>query len=324
MGRMRCAGKLALMLLAACWLLCGCVGAPPPEIEKNDVPVTSETCEDEQMGQIDGPDQTYAVNPEGMTLESRFPAPDGYVRTEQVQASFGAFLREYPLLADGEPVRLYDGQLKGNQSAAAAVFDLPVLSGGDVQQCADSVRRMYAEYLWHGGHPDLIGFHFVNGFWFDYPTYRDGGRVKIDGNSVRWQQTVGYDDSHEAFERYLYVAFSYSSTLSMGEESREADLADVRPGDVFLKSGSPGHVVMVADVCENGAGQRAFLLAQGYMPAQQFHVLANPLHGDDPWYYTAEVTYPFATPEYTFEEGSFRRMNYLDDIDTESGGNENG
>ena len=98
----------------------------------------------------------------------------------------------------------------------------------------------------------------------------------------------------------------------------------MRPGDVFLKSGSPGHVVMVADVCENGAGQRAFLLAQGYMPAQQFHVLANPLHGDDPWYYTAEVTYPFATPEYTFEEGSFRRMNYLDDLHTESGGNENG
>ena len=84
MGMMRCAGKLALLLLAACWLLCGCVGAPPPEIEKKEVPVTSETCEGEQMGQMDGPDQTYAVNPEGMTLESRFPAPDGYARTEPV------------------------------------------------------------------------------------------------------------------------------------------------------------------------------------------------------------------------------------------------
>ena len=48
------------------------------------------------------------------------------------------------------------------------------------------------------------------------------------------------------------------------------------------------------------------------MPAQQFHVLNNPLHREDPWYYVDEVTYPFATPEYRFDEGSFRRMNYLD------------
>ena len=38
----------------------------------------------------------------------------------------------------------------------------------------------------------------------------------------------------------------------------------------------------------------------------------QPLHREDPWYYVDEVTYPFATPEYRFDEGSFRRMNYLD------------
>lgn len=39
-------------------------------------------------------------------------------------------------------------------------------------------------------------------------------------------------------------------------------------GDVFLKGGSPGHVVMVVDLCENEEGQKAFLPGQGYMPAQ--------------------------------------------------------
>jgi len=78
-----------------------------------------------------------------------------------------------------------------------------------------------------------------------------------------------------------------------------------------LYSGSPGHVVMVLDVCENAEGQRAFLLGQGYMPAQQFHVLKNPAHEEDPWYYTDEITYPFLTPEYTFDEGSFMRPVYL-------------
>lgn len=52
------------------------------------------------------------------------------------------------------------------------------------------------------------------------------------------------------------------------------------------------------------------MLAQGYMPAQDFHVLKNPSHDTDPWYYEEEVIYPFATPEYTFEEGSLRRLTY--------------
>ena len=79
---------------------------------------------------------------------------------------------------------------------------------------------------------------------------------------------------------------------------------------MFLKGGSPGHVVLVADVCENEEGQKAFLLAQRYMPAQEFHLLKNPLHDEDPWYYEREVEYPFVTPEYTFHEGSLKRLNY--------------
>lgn len=62
-------------------------------------------------------------------------------------------MRNFSLLPDGEPVHLYDGRLKGNQEAAAAVFAMPVLESGDVQQCADSVMRMYAEYFWHSGQP---------------------------------------------------------------------------------------------------------------------------------------------------------------------------
>lgn len=65
-----------------------------------------------------------------------------------------------------------------------------------------------------------------------------------------------------------------------------------------------------SNLCENAQGERAFLLAQGYMPAQEFHVLKNPPHEDDPWYYMDEVCFPLKTPEYTFEEGSLRRLGY--------------
>ena len=72
----------------------------------------------------------------------------------------------------------------------------------------------------------------------------------------------------------------------------------------------PGHVVLVVDVCENDAGNKAFLLAQGYMPAQQFHLLKNPAHENDPWYYVNELTDPLHTPEYTFSMDSLKRLQY--------------
>ena len=114
----------------------------------------------------------------------------------------------------------------------------------------------------------------------------------------------------DSLKDYLRIVFSYAGTASMDTEAQPIPLSDLQVGDVFLKGGNPGHVVMVVDLCENADGKKAFLLAQGYMPAQQFHVLKNPAHEDDPWYYEDEVTYPFHTPEYTFQKGSLKRLNY--------------
>lgn len=160
------------------------------------------------------------------------------------------------------------------------------------------------------GKPEKIAFHFTNGFLAEYVRWRDGERIKVDGNQVQWVQSTVRDDSYESFVKYLRMVFCYAGTLSMETESEEIDCSQMRIGDVFLKGGSPGHVVMVIDICENEAGQRAFLLGQGYMPAQEFHVLKNPQHEEDCWYYEEEITYPFRTPEYTFKQGSCRRLNY--------------
>ena len=45
------------------------------------------------------------------------------------------------------------------------------------------------------------------------------------------------------------------------------------------------------------------------MPAQEFHIIKNPLHEEDPWYYEAELTYPLATPAWSFQEGSLVRWS---------------
>lgn len=254
-------------------------------------------------------DETLYIDPEGQQLYTRILTPDGYIRPEAEEGSLLEYLRAFPVKEDGSPVLLYDGREKWNQDAHVAVLNLPI-EEQDLQQCADSIMRMYAEYFLASGQPERISFHFTNGFEAEYSKWREGQRIKVDGNQVAWVSSAGYDDSYETFVKYMRMVFSYAGTLSMDAEAEPITAEELQPGDVFLKGGSPGHVVMVVDVCENEQGVRAFLLAQGYMPAQEFHVLKNPASDTNPWYYAEEITYPFSTPEYVFEEGSLQRLNY--------------
>ncbi len=248
------------------------------------------------------------IYPAGKTLKKRVAVPSGYKRIACKKKSLGSFLRNYPMKKDGSAVLLYDGSKKGNQNVHAAIFRLPI-EGEDLQQCADSIMRVYAEYFWQTDQKERISFHFVDGFLADYKTWRDGGRIQV-GNITSWVHSAEYNDSYQNFKKYLRMVFAYAGTLSMEAESKKIPLAKLQIGDIFIKGASPGHVVMVVDVCENEKGKKAFLLAQGYMPAQEFHLLKNLKHEEDPWYYEGEISYPFQTPEYTFKKGSLRHLSY--------------
>lgn len=249
------------------------------------------------------------VNSEGRTLEERIRPPYGYERQKEDGNSLASFLREYPLKKDGKPVLLYNGEKKQNQNAHVAVFKLP-LENEDLQQCADSVIRIYAEYFWHTKQKERISFRFVDGFQADYDRWRKGDRIRVGESQSSWVSGGTPDDSYEAFVKYLRIVFAYASTLSMEEESKKIELSNMKVGDIFLRAGSPGHVVMIVDMCKGKDGKKAFLLGQGYMPAQEFQLLRNPEHEENPWYYEEEISYPLDTPEYSFEKGSLRRLKY--------------
>ncbi|HET6767849.1 MAG TPA: DUF4846 domain-containing protein, partial [Chitinophagaceae bacterium] len=58
---------------------------------------------------------------------------------------------------------------------------------------------------------------------------------------------------------------------------------------------------------KNPAGKKIFLLAQGYMPAQDMHVLKNYADPNlSPWYALSAI-YPLYTPEWQFNNGSLKR-----------------
>lgn len=253
-----------------------------------------------------GQEEEALIYSDGMTLEERFPAPDGYQRIEKPVGSLQGYLRQYSMKPDKSPVLLYNGTEKANQNAHAAVFSMPMVDG-DLQQCADSVIRMYGEYLWSVGAYDSIAFHLTSGFFMDYPSWRSGKRLLVNGNQVSWEQKAAYDDSKENFLKYLRQVMVYAGTLSLDKECSPIDRSQIQAGDLFIRGGSPGHCVMVVDVAEDEAGNRSFLLAQSYMPAQEFHVLKNPIHEEDPWYYASELQDSLVTPEYVFGEDSLKR-----------------
>ena len=96
------------------------------------------------------------INTKGTTLETRIPTPKGYTRE---QSDFAHFLQTYPLKNNGKK--------KWDQSAQIAVFKLPI-ENENLQQCADSVMRVYAEYYWHTKQYDKIQFHLSDGFLLSY------------------------------------------------------------------------------------------------------------------------------------------------------------
>ena len=259
------------------------------------------------------PQKASLINPDGTTVETRINPPEQFTREPAEEGSLAGFLRSYPVKADKSPVLLYNGEEKSNQSAHAAVLMLPI-ENENLQQCADSVMRIYAEYFWSAQKYDKIAFHLTDGFLAEYSKWRQGYRIKISENRSKWVKSADADNSYECFKKYLRIVFSYAGTLSMESESKEIPLDEIQIGDVFLRGGSPGHVAMVVDICRNEQGEKAFLLGQGYMPAQEFHILKNPLHANDPWYYETEFLYPLKTPEYTFGEGSLRRLCYAEGL----------
>ena len=131
---------------------------------ENDTIVSEEDEEDSE--ECTQSEQNF-INPTGMTVESRIEVPNGYTRTETESRTFQEFLRNYPVKEDNSPVLLYNGRKKGNQSAHAVVLELP-LENEDLQQCADSIMRIYAEYFYQTEQYDKISFQFVNGFEASY------------------------------------------------------------------------------------------------------------------------------------------------------------
>lgn len=239
---------------------------------------------------------------------TRFDVPEGYARVKAGGQSFATWLRHLPLLPPGSPVLLHNGQSKRNQRAHVAVVNIDP-GKADLQQCADAVMRLRAEYLFAQKRFSEIAFNFTSGDRCDYLSWCNGERIdtRKPGKRLRngSKATVG---EYTAFRRYMNDVFMYAGTLSLSREMKSITADSMQIGDVFIKGGSPGHACIVADMAVNAKGEKVFLLLQSYMPAQNIQVLGNPdAGGENPWY-ALDFGEVLNTPEWEFQRSQLKRF----------------
>jgi len=252
--------------------------------------------------------QAQMVNISGTTIEDRFSPPEGFTRIPVPEVSYGQYLRNLPLKPHGSKVLYYDGATKDKSNVYEAVVDMDI-GHRDLQQCADAIMRLRAEYLYQLGRYDEIHFNFTNGFRVDYSKWMEGYRVKVEGNNTEWVKSTDFSGSYESFRKYLDIIFAYAGSLSLSKELKAIEVGEMEIGDVFIQGGSPGHAVIVVDMAENmETGEKIFILAQSYMPAQEIQILQNPLDKElSPWY-NLNFGERLITPEWEFTNKDLKRF----------------
>ena len=235
---------------------------------------------------LKGVEQGYDDN-----LLTRFPVPAGCQRVDVggtgVDLQWGGWLRTLPLLPAGTQVHLYNGQPKAEQRFHAAVVRLDV-GKEDLQQCADAVMRLRAEFQ---------------------SSFTSRGPIKFllcSGKTLVYDNNIATRSLYD----YLREVYSFANTESLAKQLRPvARLSLAQPGDVLITPGAPGHAALVLDIAENFVThERYALLGQSFMPAQQFHVLLNkPRLGLGAWY-KLEDGRPVELPEWTFAPDALKRF----------------
>ncbi len=221
------------------------------------------------------------------------PLPPGYERIKVEPGSFGEWIRNVKLKTENNDLFLYDGSLKYDQSLHFAILKFDA-GKSDLQQCADAVMRLRAEYLYSKKDYKDIHFNFLS-----------------DGKPRYFIDYAGGDKSYRKFRKYMDYIFSYANTASLKKELTPVSNPEknIRPGDVFIQSGRPfGHAITVVDVAKNKNGNVIFMVSQSYMPAEEINIVKNLNNSEiSPWYNFTD-TETLIIPEWEFQYSDLRRF----------------
>lgn len=102
------------------------------------------------------------------------------------------------------PVLDYKGNPIAYQAKQTAAIDCDT-GDKDLQQCADVLMRLCAEYLFSQKRFADIHFHFVSGHDCSFLDYCKGKRPAAQGNNVLFVYASAVDSSHQSLRSYLDI-----------------------------------------------------------------------------------------------------------------------
>ncbi len=215
-------------------------------------------------------------------LDKVFAPPQGFTRVEVAEHSFSKWLRTLPIRNDRTRVLSYRGTRLDRPSAGVVLMDV---GERDLMQCADSILRLHAEYLWAESRADEAAYRFTSGDETRWTDWTRGERFIIQGSTVTRKTGEPRSKHHKNYRKWLDLVFTYAGTTSIARDVKHpGDSSPVSPGDFYVDPGSPGHAVLVLDVAEDTLGNRLALIGQGFMPAEEFHVLKSTVAVDKVWF----------------------------------------
>ena len=226
-------------------------------------------------------------------LKSSTPRSSIVVKKTEV-GSWAHFLQNLPVV--DSPVIDYRGKKVRQQYKHVGVIPYDI-GKADLQQCADALMRLRAEYLFSKKRYNEIGFHFTGGQYYSWDDYCKGKQPVPHGNDIRFISTNPRDHSHASLRKYLDLVYTYAGTISLAKELKSSTSFEI--GTIVIYAGSPGHCSIIIDEATNEEGKKIFRLAEGYTPAQSIYVLRNMNEEEkSPWHELSSGE--IETASYTF------------------------
>jgi hypothetical protein len=210
------------------------------------------------------------------TIETRFPPPPDYTRVRVEPGSFAEWLRGLPLAPEGSEVVRYDSAVvrPADDPYVAAIVAIDIGSA-DLQQSADVLIRLHAEWLWSQGKHAAINYPGATKLAMPLSRWEKGQRLISQGANVYWAvQTKPQAADYKEFRRYLDAVFAWANSSSLSRSTKPIEKPeDAAPGDFFLHTKPPGHVAILLDIAEKPSGERVALLGQALSPTESVHVI---------------------------------------------------
>lgn len=91
----------------------------------------------------------------------------------------------------------------------------------DLQQCADAITRLRAEYFFNRDNIDSIRFKATDGADLSFAKWMSGERSRLKGARLAaYRSGIFCGNKRQQLEQFIEVIFSYCGTISLDKETK--------------------------------------------------------------------------------------------------------